>query len=725
MLLFVLLLCLCGCSGYVGVDFIQNGADGVSSFENVRGVSVSQDSLNVYVSSQDSLLVFRLNGLGELDLIQTVTSDAHSTIDTLGDILVSDDDRHIYVSAFGSDSVLLFYRDTHELGAVSLISSNTFDMVGPTAMAFHPYAPLLVVASQGTGEVMVLERTPYTGELALLRVLDDETVQHTQAFLGVSDLFFSEDGNNLYVSAPDAGCVHVLSYDEDAVRLTYLQTLSNLARPSSTIVSSDLAHAYVSFSGDNTIGVYWRDFDGSLSLFTTYGSGSNPYLNGVHKLAFLPGQLYLAALSESYAAPAVLARQIPAGTLTYVGDLFDVTDFDATFSDEDYLPSAKDVFVATSDVSVYVVDATQASLYSVCSSETSWALYDGSDTLNVITIENDDAGSVIYESLHFSLSYAGPLANSSTSSIFTCPEAVYFDFTVTSISSDAAYGDYTESDSVQEWLAVSGTDILSPGLGDSVQVNLEIFPQRAGVGVFIQNLTISARAFDAMSQETTSANSLTYTIWLRVLPSSDIWLKVESPSDENSFLESDWFRIAMLVIMTCVALIPLGYFVTATLMTLIGPAIEISDGVHHIDVPKRTLESGQTLFLLGGDGKLKPVTKHRARNMLRDIAGRKRANKARQRELEKDISSMYEKVASDDEKEVVVKRHTQFKGVVGSQPGVSGSDDGVELPGKVRSVQKKIARGDYTIQLNILPPKWGSLDLVHRNQRTTVSSRSI
>jgi 6-phosphogluconolactonase (cycloisomerase 2 family) len=203
------------------VDVEVDDVSGVDGLHAPGDVEVSPDDAHVYVSSRTdaAISVFSRNGsTGELDFVEAVYDGAGGItgLDGPGALAFSPDGSHLYVagapSSTSDDSLVVFSRDpgTGALSFVEVHFEGAAGVVGlddPSDVQVSPDGAQVYVASVRSRGIAVFARTPATGALALLGHVSDEDPATSVGW--PSALAFRPDGSLLYVASilPELGRV--------------------------------------------------------------------------------------------------------------------------------------------------------------------------------------------------------------------------------------------------------------------------------------------------------------------------------------------------------------------------------------------------------------------------------------------------------------------------------------------------------------------------------------
>lgn len=205
------------------VGAYSNHTAGIDGMGGAAAVVVSPDGQHVYVSgtADDGIAVFSRDAAGgSLSFIAAVKNGIGgvSGLQKPGQLALSADGRHVYVSASGSDDIVVFARDTAtgKLSFIQALANSQPDDLGvPVAGLDGVYG--IAVSPEGshvyaTGDVdqalVVWRRDPVTGRLSFAEELQNN-LPGVDGLSKVLDVAVSPDGQNLYTAAADQSKVGV------------------------------------------------------------------------------------------------------------------------------------------------------------------------------------------------------------------------------------------------------------------------------------------------------------------------------------------------------------------------------------------------------------------------------------------------------------------------------------------------------------------------------------
>ncbi len=192
------------------LELYENGVDGVTSMLAPRGVSVSPDGENVYVSTDtnDSLLIFDRDVNTGLLTFSTALLDGVGGVDGLDGALnvrVSPDGNQVYVTAALEDALSVFTRNPVD-GSLTFLEVHREGVNGVTGLdgvidqAFSPDGLLLYTAGFFGDSVAVFSRNPTTGALTFENSYVDGA-GGGDGLGGAHGVFVSPDSRHVYVGA--------------------------------------------------------------------------------------------------------------------------------------------------------------------------------------------------------------------------------------------------------------------------------------------------------------------------------------------------------------------------------------------------------------------------------------------------------------------------------------------------------------------------------------------
>ena len=322
------------------VEREKDGEAGVDGLNGARSVAVSPDGKHVYVSAwyDDSVATFSRNSTsGALTYVEVDKDGVNGVagLDAASDVVVSPDSKHVYVSSYGDDSIVVFSRNTSSgrLTYLQRVEDNTGSadgLEGALQMAIGPAGNHVYVASRIEGALAILRREAGTGNLQYVHTVED--MHYADGPVGVA---VSPDGKNLYVASNVNSTLSVLSRNPLTGKVRQLENfrdndgvVNGLADARAVAVSPDGKHVYVAGHGDSGIAWFIRNSTSGTLVYGGVVLNSDPGvsgLGGIQSLAVSPTGAYVYAVSAGDDALVVLRRDTSTGALTYLKHFLDST----------------------------------------------------------------------------------------------------------------------------------------------------------------------------------------------------------------------------------------------------------------------------------------------------------------------------------------------------------------------------------------------------------------
>jgi uncharacterized repeat protein (TIGR01451 family) len=388
-----------------GLNLIDSKIDdtgGVDGLSGTTSLDVSPDGLHLYATgfADNALAVFRRNiETGQLTFIQTIRNSDIGNLGLKGAnaILVSPDNKHVYVASTLDNAIVVFTRDTT------------------------------------------------TGQLTLVEIQQDG-LNGGNGLGGASSLAISADNLRLYVTGFRDNALSVFDRDVNSGVLTFLQLqqdgvngVDGLAGPTSVTVSQDNIFIYATGSSDHAVAIFTRN--PSLGELAYVGSltnsvGGTSGLNGAYDVAISPDNQHLYVASNSDSALVALNRDLSTGLLTFLATYQDGVSTINGLGGARALnlsPQGKTIFIAgTNDnaLSMFTRDPTTGLLNFNTAVVNN---VDGVTTLDGATaVDTSPDGNYVYTSALFSHAISGFSTNSTDLSVtMTAPDTVAINSTLT------------------------------------------------------------------------------------------------------------------------------------------------------------------------------------------------------------------------------------------------------------------------------------------------------
>lgn len=314
------------------VEVWRDGTGGANELAGAVGVVVSPDGGHVYVTSwrDDALTVFsRDAATGRLTYVEAHKDEVGGivSLDHASSVVVSPDDKNVYVASAADHTVSVFRRNTStgELtfveaeGIVSGLDSTYSVTISPDGK--HVYA-----ANYGNDSVTVFERDDATGALTYRSMVQDGG--GVDGLEGAFHVTVSADGTNVYVASSWDNAVAVFERDDATGALTFVEAefddtggVDGLDLARAVTVSHDGKHVYVAGDSDHAIAIFERSAtNGALNYVGMVENNSNG-VNEMQSPQWITldqddDHLYVAAWS--YGGVEVFDRNASDGSLTII-----------------------------------------------------------------------------------------------------------------------------------------------------------------------------------------------------------------------------------------------------------------------------------------------------------------------------------------------------------------------------------------------------------------------
>ncbi len=268
-------------------DDMANGLNGVSD------VIVSSDGLYAYATSSidGSVSIFNRNISGELTF-DSVVNEGDMLIGGMveglaGAASLSFDstEQYLYIVSEMANSVVVFSRDTNTglLDFIQKVSSGVdgiVGMTGPVGLVVTPDNKAVYVAAKGSDSITVLARDESTGMLSFVERIKDGfgTIPVVDVIAGINDIKISYDGKFVYTSSTKFfSAIAVFSRDLTTQSLTFVEvirsgdsngglTVAGMDGLQSITMSPGSRYFYAVASTDSSLLTFSRnDIDGTLT----------------------------------------------------------------------------------------------------------------------------------------------------------------------------------------------------------------------------------------------------------------------------------------------------------------------------------------------------------------------------------------------------------------------------------------------------------------------------
>ncbi len=277
-----------------------DGVDGIDGLIGVNDIALSPDGNCLYSTGLQVIVPFNLDGHvasfsrdagdGSLSFVQAydIFDAGSGPLSGPGRVQVSPDNRHVYVTDFAEEAILVY-------GADPLSCQIT----------------LVDVAQNGKGEPVLFAHN----KLAL-------SDNGEQLYLSVGDVDTTQLGGLVVFNRDDM--TGSLSYSE--IHIDDTSGVDGLGFAGAIALSPNQGHLYVCGESDNAIAAFERDtLTGSLTYLQSWFDGQDGVdgLAGCDDLLVSPNGEYVIAAGGDENAIAVFGRDSSSGLLVYLGQEID------------------------------------------------------------------------------------------------------------------------------------------------------------------------------------------------------------------------------------------------------------------------------------------------------------------------------------------------------------------------------------------------------------------
>ena len=307
------------------VTYIETDLD-ATDYNGVQTVTVSPDGKFVYAAAAnaDELVIFTRNESN--GTLEYGTAVSHADLDNVRGPVISSDGAFAYTISLQDDKIVKWTRNTTtgELTHDQVLTHNTggvTDMDGPLYLIMSPDEKQIYVSVQTSDALVVFDRNTTTGDLTFKESHVNNTGGITN-FDSPKELSISPDGKNIYIIGQTNDALHVFDRNTTTGALTYNEHYRDgvtaptlLDSPFAVRVSPDGNFVYATSRGEDAITVFSRNSStGDLTVAFEY-EGSDlgtTQLTDPYSLVFQTdgSELFLAGGS----ADAVLAFDVNTST---------------------------------------------------------------------------------------------------------------------------------------------------------------------------------------------------------------------------------------------------------------------------------------------------------------------------------------------------------------------------------------------------------------------------
>ena len=214
----------------------SEGIDGVTGLVEPSSVTVSPDGKNVYATgiASGTVVVFSRDVVtGVLSYVETQFNAKDGVAGLAGawDSVISPDGKNLYATGITSGTVAVFSRaaDTGKLSFIQLQidgASGVTGLLGASGIAASPDDKNVYVTGSGADSVVVFRRNANTGKLTFV-----EEKSGAPGLNGAISVDVSADGKNVYVASVVDGTVAIFQRDAASGKLSYAGSVLNAASP--------------------------------------------------------------------------------------------------------------------------------------------------------------------------------------------------------------------------------------------------------------------------------------------------------------------------------------------------------------------------------------------------------------------------------------------------------------------------------------------------------------
>ncbi len=293
------------------IETYRNEINGIEGLDGAIGAKISPDGGFLYVNGyvDHTVVAFKIDKTsGKLTLVEIVKNGKNGVkgLNTPFWTEISPDGKHLYISGFNDNSLVVFGRDktSGKLKFIETLVSNVAGVSGltkSTGLKLSPDGKFLYVDSQGEDAIALFSRDETTGKLTFVEVQKDNVNNVSGLDGGSSDVVISDDGNNLYAVGFNNGTIAVFNRNKNSGKISFVELIENgvnnvegLNGAYHISISSDGLMVYVTGRNDNALTIFKRDVNtGRLTFSEVYYNGMNGIsgLNGADDISISPDGL--------------------------------------------------------------------------------------------------------------------------------------------------------------------------------------------------------------------------------------------------------------------------------------------------------------------------------------------------------------------------------------------------------------------------------------------------
>ena len=200
-----------GDGSLVSLGSLVNGRDGFDRLDGPTNLCLSPDGKHLYVTAynDDAVIVFSRDHTTGLLTYQGFVSDDLDGVEALDSaqcVIVSPDGKHVYVGAYGESAVACFARSP-ESGRLGFIEAKPTSSGAGRGMAFNAAGTRLYMGFTGSDSVVAFSRDSRTGQLKTVGSAQGNPPVGLDGMNGPYSLAISPDDQHLYVTCVYDDCV--------------------------------------------------------------------------------------------------------------------------------------------------------------------------------------------------------------------------------------------------------------------------------------------------------------------------------------------------------------------------------------------------------------------------------------------------------------------------------------------------------------------------------------
>ncbi len=310
------------------VDVLVQGDNGAEGLTDNYSVTISPDQKSVYCTGVAESII----SAHSLDPVTGVPTQIQSILVGPGgtpepftspvSALISEDQKHLYLCAWGSDLLVIYDRDT----TTGLLTEND-QLIGGDIQGLayldDTTGSEYIYGVNVTGDSVVgFQRNSMTGGLTVVDVVDDSDLPEP-ALDEVVYIRVAPDDNHLYVVSGKTNSLTILEIDSNDGTLSFVDTIydgegiSDFTSPRWIDITEDGKFVYVTAYYSQTIKVFERNLTSGL-LTEVDSFTDNTRLDGTRCVVISPDQKTVLANGYNSNTLVQLERDTLTGELTFV-----------------------------------------------------------------------------------------------------------------------------------------------------------------------------------------------------------------------------------------------------------------------------------------------------------------------------------------------------------------------------------------------------------------------